>query len=116
VNLRRIVTAATTIAVALALAILIPVAQLQTVADKPACCCPNPEQCKCPEHKPASPFDTTMRACHNSGPDLVQTQLPQFVPPALPSVTVPSEVVEIVATRLPDPHPAPAPRRPDAPS
>jgi hypothetical protein len=108
VSLRRIVIAATTIAVALALSILVPIAQLQTVADKPACWCP--------EHKPASPFDTTMRACHNSAPDLVQTQLPQFVSPALPSVMVPSEIVAIVATRLPAPHPAPAPRRPDAPS
>lgn len=115
-SLRRIVIAATTIAVALALAVLVPVAQLQTVADQPACCCPDPETCKCPEHKPPTPFDTTMRACHNSAPDLVQTQLPQFVPPALPSVTVPSEVVAVVATRLPAPHPAPAPGRPDAPS
>jgi hypothetical protein len=114
VSVRALFTAATTIAVALALAILVPVAQLRTVVEKTPCCCPNPATCKC-KHK-GDPLHTSMKSCHRNGPDVERTTLPEFVPPALVAFDAPAHPAIAIATALPDPHPAPAPRRPDAPS
>lgn len=116
VRLHRLVTAAATIIVAIVLAIFVPVAQLQTIADQPSCCCPDPHKCKCPEHKPADPMNTTMRACHQDAPAIEQAQLPAFVAPELASVDAPARALVLAPSPLPVPHAAPAPRRPDAPS
>jgi hypothetical protein len=116
VRLHRLVTAAATIVVAIVLAVFVPVAQLQTIAVQPTCCCPDPHTCKCPEHKPADPVNTTMRACHNAPSAVESTQLPQFIPPAIACVDVPSRAIAVAPTPLPEAHPAPVPHRPDAPS
>jgi hypothetical protein len=107
-------TAATTVIVAIALAVLVPIAQLQTVVEKAPCCCPNPKTCKC-KHD-GDPTQPTMKTCHQKAPDVARTTLPSFVPPAIAHVVAPSRVMIAIVSPLPDPHPSPAPRRPDAPS
>jgi len=106
-------TAATTILVAIALAVLVPVAQLKTTVEKTPCCCPNPKTCKCKHGDSSTP---SMRACHQTTPEAAQGSLPEFIPPTLIDVVAPSRALVAIVSPLPEPHPAPAPRRPDAPS
>ncbi len=114
-SLRRALTAASTIVVAVVLALCVPLAGLQTARVVPDCCCPDPDKCKCPDHQPM-PEQPSMRACHKNVPDAVENQLTAFVPPNLPSASEPTRVVSLAPYALTSPHPAPAPRRPDAPS
>lgn len=115
VLLRRIATAASTIVVAIVLALFVPVAQLQTVAEAPTCCCPNPKTCKCHEHK-SGESGPTMRACKQSPDAVAPTTLSAFVPPAVAVAIAAAIIVSDAHIALADPHPEPAPRRPDAPS
>jgi hypothetical protein len=116
VLLRRIATAASTIVVAIVLAVFVPVAQLRTVAEAPPCCCPSPKQCKCPDHKSGDSGPPTMRACKQTPDAVVQAQLSVFVPPSIAIAIAPAILVSEAHVALADPHPEPAPRRPDAPS
>lgn len=116
VLLRRIATAASTIVVAIVLAVFVPVAQLQTVADAAPCCCPNPKKCKCPDHKPGEGGPSTMRACKQTPEAVEQTQLSVFVPQPIATTVAPARIIGEAHIAIADPHPAPAPRRPDAPS
>lgn len=116
VSLRRIVTAASTIVVAIALAIIVPVSQLRTVGTAVECCCPDPDQCKCPDHKPDKGTQPAMQACHKKSQDFVAPVLPAFVPPTIDIANAPHQVAVAVEYPLSSPHPAPPPRRPDAPS
>jgi hypothetical protein len=116
VLLRRIATAASTIVVAIVLAVFVPVAQLQTVAEAPPCCCPNPKQCKCPDHKGGNSGQSTMRACRQAPDAVAPSTLSAFVPPAVAVAIAPAIIVSDAHVALADPHPEPAPRRPDAPS
>jgi hypothetical protein len=116
VSLRQLVTAASTIVVAIVLAICVPVSQLHTFSTKSECCCPEPDHCKCPDHKPDDSGQPTMRACHKTQQTFVSPVLPAFVTPDV-AVALVREPVAIVADFThASPHPAPAPRRPDAPS
>jgi hypothetical protein len=116
VLLRRIATAASTIVVAIVLAVFVPVAQLQTVAEAPPCCCPNPKKCTCPDHHAGDSGQPSMRACKQTPDAVVQAQLSVFVAPAIPVAIAPVILVSEAHVALADPHPAPEPRRPDAPS
>jgi hypothetical protein len=77
VSLRGIATAASTFVVAIALALIVPTAQLRTVADVATCCCPDPDKCKCHDHDADGPTQSSMRACHKQAPEIVKTQLPR---------------------------------------
>lgn len=116
VSLRQLVATASTIAVAIVLALGVPVSQLRTVSTRSECCCPDPERCKCPDHQGDESPQPTMRACHKTQQQFVSPVLPAFVPPTpeLAFVARPSAALPVFV--LPAPHPAPAPRRPDAPS
>jgi hypothetical protein len=116
VRLRQLVTAASTFVVAIVLAICVPVSQLQTVSTKTECCCPDPDHCKCPDHKPGDGSQPTMRACHKTQQTFMSPVLPEFVEPAVDVVRAPALVAVAVVFAHGEPHPAPAPRRPDAPS
>jgi hypothetical protein len=116
VRLRQLVTAASTLVVAIVLAICVPVSQLHTVATQTECCCPDPDQCKCPDHDEDRSTQPTMRACHKTQQQFVAPVLPAFVPPAIDIVVVLEPVAFEPAFTQSDPHPEPAPRRPDAPS
>lgn len=116
VILRRIATAASTIVVAIVLAVFVPVAQLQLVAEAPPCCCPNPKACKCPDHHNGESGQSSMRACKQVPDAVLQAQLPVFVEPAVEIDLAPARIVAEPQVALADPHPAPTPPRPDAPS
>ena len=116
VSLRQLVTAASTLVVAIVLAISVPVSQLHTVATQTECCCPDPDQCKCPDHKGDDSSQPTMRACHKTQHQFVAPVLPAFVAPAIDTVVVLEPVAFEPAFMHSAPHKAPAPRRPDAPS
>jgi hypothetical protein len=109
-------SAATTFVVAIVLAICVPISQLHTVATQTECCCPDPDQCKCPDHKPDEGSQPTMRACHKTQQIFVAPVLPAFVPSAIVAIVRPEPVALAPAPQLPTPHPAPPPRSPDAPS
>lgn len=113
---RRIVTAASTIFVAIALAITVPVSQLRTVGNFVECCCPDPDNCKCPDHKPDRGTQPAMQACHKKSQDFVAPVLPAFIAPAIDVASAPEQVAIAVEYPLSSPHTAPPPRRPDAPS
>ena len=116
VGLRQLVTAASTIVVAIVLAISVPVSQLHTVGVQTQCCCPDPDDCKCPGHDADGAPQSQMQACHKTQREFVSPVLPAFVPPAL-ELAVALEPVTFEPVFVHDvPHPAPAPRRPDAPS
>jgi hypothetical protein len=116
VSLRQLVATASTIAVAIVLALGVPVAQLRTAATRSECCCPDPAHCKCPDHQGDESPQPTMRACHRAEQQFVSPVLPAFLAPApeLAFIARPAAVSSVFV--LPAPHPAPAPRRPDAPS
>ena len=115
-SLRRIATAASTLVVAIVLAIVVPVSQLHTFSRQTECCCPDPEQCKCPDHDKHAPAQATMKACHKTAHDFVAPVLPAFVTPRIEVASVPRVVAPAPVVALVEPHPAPAPKRPDAPS
>lgn len=116
VGLRQLVTAASTIVVAMLLAISVPVSQLHTVGVQTQCCCPDPDHCKCPGHDEGQPSQPAMQPCHKTQREFVSPVLPAFVPPAIEIVVALEPVsFEPVFTHA-APHPQPAPRRPDAPS
>lgn len=115
VSLRRIATAASTMVVAIALALIVPTAQLHTVSDQATCCCPDPQKCKCHDHDGASGH-SSMRACHKQTPELVKFELSAFVAPAVVAVAAPARPAMAALAIVTQPHASPPPRRPDAPS
>jgi hypothetical protein len=116
VRIRRIVTAATTMLVAIVVALSVPISQLRTVAVVTKCCCPDPAHCHCPDHKPDHSTEPTLRACHRTQQEAVAPQLPAFAAPEVAIATTSARVTVAIASPIAAPHPAPAARRPDAPS
>lgn len=114
-RLRRIATAASTLVVALVLSIVVPVSQLHTFSQQIECCCPNPDHCQCPDHDEV-PSQPTMKACHKVAHDFVAPVLPAFVTPEIEIASAPPVIAIEPVLALADPHPAPEPTRPDAPS
>jgi len=116
VSLGRIAAAASTFVVAIVLAICVPVSQLRTFSTKVECCCPDQSHCKCPHEKPGKSGQPSMRACHKTQQDFEAPLAPSFVTPASAIALAPRAVDHDPFFVLPDPHAAPSPRRPDAPS
>jgi hypothetical protein len=111
------VTAAATFVVAIVVALAVPISQLRTVDIVKSCCCPDPARCHCPDHQPGDDSDQPgMRACHQSQQVTIAPQLPSFVAPATIVNDAPMRVVAVASIALPEPHPAPSPARPAAPS
>jgi hypothetical protein len=117
VRIRRIASAAVTFVVAIVVALAMPISQLRTVETvSERCCCPDPAHCHCPSQSPDPTQAPQLKNCHRVSHDVVAPQLPAFSPPevaiAQPEmIVIGSPVLEPAA-----PHPAPASRRPDAPS
>jgi hypothetical protein len=112
----RAVTAISTVVVAIVLALTVPVSQLRTVSIVKSCCCPDPERCHCPDHDPGKSTQPSMRACHQTSHAIVAPHLPAFTPPAVAIAAAPARVIALVTYSISDPHGAPPPARPDAPS
>lgn len=114
-KIRRAIAIVATYVVAVLVALAVPVTQLRTVETvTERCCCPDPDNCHCPPVK--SGTQPQMRNCHRISHDVVAPVLPAFDPPSV-AIAQPQRVV--IATPViarAEPHPAPAGRRPDAPS
>jgi hypothetical protein len=115
VTLRRFASLASTVVVAIVVALAVPISQLRTVSIVSACCCPDPSNCHCPDHKGDHSTQPSIRDCHKTQQSTVTPQLPVFEPPTL-VVIAPARAVETIAFAWHAPHDAPAPARPDAPS
>ncbi|HEY0191881.1 MAG TPA: hypothetical protein VGC42_12255 [Kofleriaceae bacterium] len=114
--LRRAVLWISTIGVAFLVALAVPVSQLRVISIIRECCCPDPDDCHCPDHKADPAGQSTMRACHSTERAVMAPQLPVFDPPEVALAPVTTVVAVVLAPALPDPHVAPPPTRPDAPS
>jgi hypothetical protein len=80
------------------------------------CCCPDPTNCHCPDHKTDPSPESSMRACHNSQQVMVAPAAPAFRAPAIAAAPVLTAIAVAIVHPIPAPHPAPPPARPDAPS
>ena len=116
VNVRRLATAAATILVACVCALTVPTAQLRTFSRVTTCCCPDPSDCHCPDHKPGTDGEPSMRACHRQSTDFVAPVLPAFTSPQVVAIAPAERAIPLASVPLRTPHAAPALRRPDAPS
>jgi hypothetical protein len=116
VRVRRIAARISTVVVAILVALAVPVSQLRTVWVAKACCCPDPTNCHCPDHKADSSPEPSMRACHNTERVIVAPELPAFRAPAIAVAPAVTPAVAAVVHSISAPHPAPPPTRPDAPS
>jgi len=115
VSLRPLIAAASTIVVAVVVALGVPVAQLRLVSVQTECCCPDPDNCHCPDHSKDRSTQPTMRACHKTQQVSISPELPVFEAIALQAIE-PARATVAIAQPLPSPLPPPLPRRPDAPS
>jgi hypothetical protein len=91
---------------AIAVALGVPVSQLRTPDEYITCCCPDPANCHCPDHKPDPSGQPKLRACHKVQHELASSDAPSFTP---------FEVA--IATPAPDAAPAnfASPSAPHAP-
>ncbi len=113
---RRFAARISTVVVAILVGLAVPVSQLRTVWIAKVCCCPDPTNCHCPDHKADPSSGPSMRACHNTQQVMVAPELPAFRAPAVAVAPVPTAAVVAIVHAISSPHPAPPPVRPDAPS
>jgi hypothetical protein len=116
VHLRRAAAQVSTIVVAILVALAVPVSQLRTITVVKTCCCPDPANCHCPDHQKDASSQPSIRACHNTERALMAPQLPAFTAPVVAIADMPAIALVAADPSIPDPHPAPPPTRPDAPS
>jgi hypothetical protein len=116
VILRRAWSAAATLAVALAVALAVPVAQLRLDRIVIDCCCPDPSNCHCPDHKPDHSSQPAMRACHRTQHQLVSPQAPAFVAAQVAIEAPPLRVAPLAIAPPEAPHASPAVDDPYGPS
>ena len=115
VSVRRAAVRISAIVVAILVGLALPVSQFRAVTYVKSCCCPDPDDCHCPDHKTDPSPHPTMRACHNTERAIVAPEAPSFAAPAI-AVDAPVVAFAAPALSIPAPHPAPSPTRPDAPS
>jgi hypothetical protein len=111
-----VVRALYSIIVCAIVALAVPVSQLRTVSVVSECCCPDPDNCHCPDHGKSLPSQTTIKQCHRSTDLAIGSSLPEFSPPSAVVVSPPARRVAFAEFRLCLPHPPPSPARPAAPS
>jgi hypothetical protein len=116
VRIHRVAARISTIVVAIAVALAVPVSQLRTITVFKTCCCPDPANCHCPDHQNDSPSQPSIRACHNTERAIMAPQLPAFTAPIGAVAAAPVVAITAAESPIPDPHAAPPPIRPDAPS
>jgi len=116
VIVRRVAARISTVVVAIVVALAVPASQLRTVTVVKSCCCPDPSNCHCPDHKADPMPQPSMRACHSTQHAAVSPQLPAFHAPSAAIAAAPPAAVIALAAPIPAPHPAPPPPRPAAPS
>lgn len=103
--------------VALAVVLALPVAQLAVnPVAAPACCCPRPEQCKCPDHQRRAVDVPSLRTCRGKPGDVSVHKLPAFAAPPRVALATPVRAVATAVVPLPAPHGPPDPAERAAPS
>jgi hypothetical protein len=116
VHVRSATAWVSTVVVAIVVALAVPVSQLRTMSIVKACCCPDPTNCHCPDHKGDSSSQSSINACHNTERVVVAPELPMFRAPVIATTAAPTARALAPDLAIPAPHPAPPPTRPDAPS
>jgi hypothetical protein len=103
---------------AIVVALGVPVSQLQMSTSYVTCCCPDPANCHCPDHKPdhSKSSEPKMRACHRVHHDLVSPEAPTVAATASAIADAPMRPAPGVVFPLYAPHAPPAPADPDGPS
>jgi hypothetical protein len=101
---------------AVILLITIPVSQLRAVSVRVECCCPDPDNCHCPDDGEPVPGQSTMKACHRSAEVLAGAPLTAFQAPVAITAHEPSRGFAFAQFSLSSPHAPPSPERPPAPS
>ena len=114
--MRALLTAATTIVVALVVALAVPVAQLRMITVQTSCCCPDQSKCHCPHEKTEHGKVPSIRACHRSQNEIVSADLPAFTPPTLASLDVIAPLGAAPNAPLFAPHATPDATPPYGPS
>jgi len=107
--------ALSTVAVAFALILALPVSQLRLLTLVEQCCCPDPDHCQCPDH-PSDSSQPTLSQCHKTIDTLESTGGPSFAPSVAIAELVPTRVPVAVHHTDSMPHEPPSPERPSAPS
>lgn len=115
-RIRRIAAAASTVLVAIVVALAVPVSQLRTFSVVTACCCPDPAHCHCPDHQPDHSKRSSMHACHKSSHEIVSPQAPAFTPPEVALAAAPARVTRSVPAPIAASYATCDLARPDAPS
>lgn len=114
--MRRLAATASTVMVAIIVALAVPFSQLRTFCVQTTCCCPDPSHCHCPDHEPGKGTQPSMRACHKTSHEVVSPDAPALTAPELAVAEAPARPVVRTTWTIAEPHAEPVPRRPDAPS
>jgi len=116
VTLSRLGHAVSTIAVAVVVALAVPVSQLRTVVIVHACCCPDPDNCHCPDHKSDPGKQPAIGACHKTSHAFAAPAPAGFVAPVIATDAPAARIAIAIVARLDRPHAPPAPDDPAGPS
>lgn len=114
--MRAVIGAVATWVVALGLALAVPVSTLQTNKVVIACCCPDPANCHCPDHKPDHSGQPAVRACHRTKHEVVAPEAPSFTSPQIAIAIAPPRIAHAAPSALSSPHETPATDEPYGPS
>jgi len=109
-------TACATFVVAIVVALAVPISQLQTTTIVTECCCPDPSNCHCPDHKPDHSGQPMLRACHRTKHELVAPQAPSFTSPQIAIAIAPPRVAPAAIVAPPALHESPVVDEPYGPS
>ncbi len=112
---RRAATWLSTVVVAIVVALSLPVSQLRTTSVITSCCCPDPDNCHCPDHEPDHGSQPTFNQCHKSAETFESAVAPSVVI-ATRFELVPVRAAIVLHHALPAPHASPILERPRGPS
>lgn len=113
---RRAGNAWSSVIVALAVMLAVPVAQLRFIHIENSCCCPQAKRCHCPDHDPGTSGQPSLRPCHQEPRVIATPAMPGFEPAPGAELAAPERTVAIATFEIARAHAPPPPRRIDAPS
>jgi hypothetical protein len=94
----------------------VPISQLQLVSQRIECCCPDPNNCHCPDHGKQGPEQDTIKSCHKSSTTLASAEAPVASEPVEVLLAAPALHVTTAHFIVTQPHVPPSPERPRGPS
>lgn len=103
-------------AIAVLVALAMPVSQIRTVSIVARCCCPDPAKCHCPDHSTDSDGPPTLRPCYRSEHVVVAAAPLATAPSAIECPDLTAQASPVLFDEPKAPHAAPPPARPAAPS